>query len=168
MNAAPLLLACVVMASCAPTLITGVGGRIVNVKSGQEGQITFLGGFRDRAGRSSDPDNVTVSLGDTVYSGRYTVLGSSAPLGNLGLSLSFGGGFTNGYQDSLFGNSGFSGNYRPFADEQSFTRPGNLIAKATTPGGAASTLTCTFQTDRSLHGIGSCQDSGGNSYSLQF
>ena len=165
-------LSCLVLASCAPTLIVGVDGRIVNIRTGQEGRITFLGGFRDRASLATDPDNVTVALGDAVYSGRYTVLGRNGSLGNLGVSLNFGSGFTSGYEDSIFGNSGFYGNYggsyRPFADDQNYTRPGNLIAKATTPGGVTSTLTCTFQTDRSLHGIGNCEDSAGGSYSLQF
>ncbi|WP_407571198.1 hypothetical protein [Deinococcus altitudinis] len=174
MKPTPLLLSCLVLASCAPTLIVGVGGRIVNVRSGQEGVITFLGGFRNRASLATDPDNVTVAIGNAVYSGRYTVLGRDGSLGNLGVSLNFGAGFTSGYDDSIFGNPGFytsgsyGGSYRPFADDQNFTRPGNLIARATTPGGAASTLTCTFQTDRSLHGIGTCQDSAGGSYSLQF
>lgn len=178
MNRASLLLSCLapiscaVLASCAPTLIVGVGGRIVNVRTGQEGQITFLGGFRDRASLPTDPDNVTVALGNLTYSGRYTVPGRNGSLGNLGVSLNFGTGFTSGYEDSIFGNSGYYGNYggsyRPFASDQALTWPGNLIAKATTSGGVTSTLTCTFQTDRSLHGIGYCQDSAGGSYSLQF
>ncbi|WP_407539619.1 hypothetical protein Q0M94_15785 [Deinococcus radiomollis] len=173
MNRASFLLSCLVpiscavLASCAPTLIVGVGGRIVNVRTGQEGQITFLGGFRDRASLPTDPDNVTVALGNLTYSGRYTVLGRNGALGELGLSLNVGTGFS-GTADSIFGNSGFYGSYRPFASDQALTRPGNLIARATTPDGSTATLTCTFQTDRSLHGIGSCQDSAGGSYSLQF
>ena len=161
-------ISCVVLAACAPTLTAGVGGRIVNVRTGQEGQITFLGGFRDRALRATDPDNVTVTLGNTVYSGRYTVLGRNGALGDLGVSLNFGTGFSSRAGDTIFGNSGFSGTYRPLTSDQALTRPGNLIARATTLDGATATLTCTFQTDRSLHGIGTCQDSAGGSYSLQF
>ena len=164
----PAPLSCLMLAACAPTLIVGVGGRVVNVRTGQEGQITFLGGFRDRASLSTDPDNVTVAIGDAVYSGRYTVLGHNGSLGNPGVSLNFGTRFGNGYEDSIFGKSGFYGSYRSFADDQNFTRPGNLIARATLPGGATSTLTCTFQTDCSLHGIGTCQESAGGGYSLQF
>ncbi|WP_424949654.1 hypothetical protein [Deinococcus sp.] len=167
MNLALPMIACMALASCAPALIAGVDGRIVNVKTGQEGKLTFLGGFRDRASLPTDPDNVTLSLGDSVYSGRYTVLGRSGALGDAGFSLNFGSGFTGGSSDSIFGNTGFYGSYWPFAPQPEFTRPGNLIAKSMT-GAVTSTLTCTFQTDRSLHGIGNCQDSAGNTYSLQF
>jgi len=167
------LLSCLVLSACAPALLTGAGtdGRIVNVKSGQEGVIRFLGGFRDRAIRSGEPDNVTVSLGGLLYSGKYTVLGRSAP--RLGFGLSFGyGGFPNLGGDSLFGPSpyydaGFYGAFPSYDDLQA-TRPGNLIARATGADGSVSTLTCAFQADRSQHGVGTCQDSAGASYTLQF
>lgn len=171
MRIAPLLLVSVLVAACAPATLQGVGGRIVNVKTGQEGQVSFLGGFQDRPALPSDPDNVKITLGSTVYSGRYTVLGSAAP--RLGLSLGFGGSYSSGTVSPAFGGTAAFGslNHRPEGDSQ--TRPGNLIARTAAQNGAAQngavqTLTCMFQTDSSLHGIGSCQDSAGGSYSLQF
>lgn len=166
------LLSCLVLSACAPALLSGTGtdGRIVNVKSGQEGVVTFLGGFRDRAVRSGDPDNVTASVGGLLYSGKYTVLGYGGP--RLGLGLGFGyGNFPNLGGDSLFGpnpyyDAGFYGSFRPYDDQP--TRPGNLIARAASADGSVSTLTCAFQADRSQHGVGTCQDSAGASYTLQF
>lgn len=166
------LLSCLVLSACAPALLsTGTDGRIVNVRSGQEGVINFLGGFRDRAIRSGEPDNVTVSLGGLLYSGKYTVLGRSGP--RLGVGLGFGyGGFPNLGGDSLFGPSpyydaGFYGAFQPYNDGQP-TRPGNLIARAAGADGSVTTLTCDFQADRSQHGVGTCQDSAGATYTLQF
>ena len=162
------LLASLVLASCAPAAFQGVDGRVVNVRTGQEGRVTFLGGFQDRAVSPGGPANVTVTVGDTVYSGRYTVLGGGGPRLGFGFGLRFGGAH-NGYSDSLFSNSGLYGTYGPFSSEGQVTRPGNLIATAAGTGGTPGrTLTCTFQTDWTLHGIGTCQDSAGNNYSLQF
>ncbi len=167
------LLAAVLLASCAPTTMNGLSGqgpsgRIVNGKTGQEGRVSFVGGFQDRASLPSDPDNVTVTVGGTVYSGRYTVLGGAAPLGvsvGIGGSLSSGSGNA-GSVGGLFGGVGFGAPHRA---QGSVTRPGNLIARTTPSAGAAlQTLTCTFEVDNRQHGIGSCQDSAGASYSLQF
>ena len=162
-------LACasLLLASCAPATLQDAGGRIVNLRSGQEGRLTFLGGFRDRAALPGDPDNLRITLGETVYNGRYTVLGSRRP--DLGLSLGFGTAFN----DSLFSDGGgfFGGGIRGSYGHPPLnqTRPGNLIARtAATAGGAVKTLACTFEIDSALHGIGSCQDSAGGSYSLQF
>ncbi len=160
-------LACasLLLASCAPATLPDAGGRIVNLRTGQEGRLTFLGGFRDRASLPGDPDNLRIMLGETVYSGRYTVLGSRRP--DLGLSLGFGTGFNSSFfQDGFFG-AGVRGSYGHAPINQ--TRPGNLIARtAATAGAAVQTLACTFEIDSALHGIGSCQDSVGGSYSLQF
>ena len=53
-------LACasLLLASCAPAMLQDAGGRIVNLRSGQEGRLTFVGGFRDRALSPGDPDNL--------------------------------------------------------------------------------------------------------------
>lgn len=162
------LLAAVLLASCAPTTMQGQSGRIVNGKTGQEGRVSFVGGFQDRASLPSDPDNVTVTVGGTVYSGRYTVLGGAAPLGvsvGIGGSLSSSSGNA-GSAGGLFGGVGFG---TPHRGQGSATRPGNLIAKTTPVAGAAvQTLTCTFEVDSRQHGIGTCQDSTGGGYSLQF
>ncbi|GGJ72206.1 hypothetical protein [Deinococcus aquiradiocola] len=156
------LLAVLLLASCAPTLSGSAAGRIVNVRTGDEGRLTFIGGFRDRATLPGDPDNVTVTVGGRTYSGTYTVLGNGRP--NLGVSVGFGTGFGWGGADTVFGRASFGDRPAP-----TFTRPGNLVAR-TTPatGDTAQTLTCTFQADANDHGIGSCQDSLGASYTLQF
>ncbi|MFC4454663.1 hypothetical protein [Deinococcus sonorensis] len=154
-----LLLAAVLFASCAPTL-QDTAGRVVNVRSGQEGTIRFPAGLPTRALLPGDPDNVVVTLGQDRYSGKATVLGEAPPLG---LSVSFAGGYqSGGGPDGFFSGVGVQapGGPRP----GSATRPGNLIAK--TPQGK--TLSCTFQVDRSGHGIGDCQDSAGGTYTLQF
>jgi hypothetical protein len=171
------LLAGLFLASCAPATLQGSYGRLVNTKTGQEGRLQFLGGFQDRAILPSDPDNVWLTVGGTVYSGRYTVLGSGSPLG---LSLGIGGSYSSGSTggggagsngdssgNGLFG-SGFSGSVGSDRRSEHATRPGNLIAKTTALNGVIKTLTCTFETDNSKHGIGTCQDSAGGSYSLQF
>lgn len=158
-------LACLLLASCAPAMLQDAGGRIVNLRTGQEGRLTFPGGFRDRAPLPGDPDNVTVTLGETVYSGRYTVLGSRRP--DLGLSLGFGTAFDDSFFQGGFFGGGIHGSYRQPPPNQ--TRPGNLIARtAATASAAVKTLACTFEIDSALHGIGTCQDSVGGSYSLQF
>ena len=170
MNPTLSLLACAsLLASCAPATLQDAGGRIVNLKSGQEGRLTFVGGFRDRASLPGDPDNLKVTLGEAVYSGRYTVLGSRRP--DLGLSLGFGTAFNDSFFNTgggfFGGGGGIRGSYGPPPLNQ--TRPGNLIARtAATAGGAVQTLACTFEIDSALHGIGTCQDSAGGSYSLQF
>jgi hypothetical protein len=166
MKFAPLLLVSALIAACAPATLQGVGGRIVNVKTGQEGQVSFLGGFQERPALPSDPDNVKITLGSTVYSGRYTVLGSAAP--KLGVSLGFGGGYSSGAVSPAFGGTAAFGSLGQRPEGGNQTRPGNLIARTPAQNGAVQTLTCTFQTDSSLHGIGNCQDSAGGSYSLQF
>ena len=171
MSRLPLLAAAaLLLAACAPAL-NGSSGRIVNLKTGEEGRIAFTGGFVQRAGLPSDPDNVVVSLGQTVYSGRYTVLGSPAFGGaSLGFSLGYGDGpgWGSGWGSGAFGSFGGQ-----FPAVRNAVRPGNLIARAAGQGGsgqgsAVQTLSCTFQTDEGGHGIGSCQDSAGGSYSLQF
>ena len=164
-----LSLAALLLASCAPTTLGGTAGRIVDVRSGQEGTVRFLGGVPGRALLPGDPDNVTVNIGGVAYSGRATVIGeASGPhLGSagLGLSLGFGSSFGPGGGSS----GGFAGVVGSPARGASTVRQGNLVAKATArPDGSAPVLSCTFQVDASDHGIGSCQDSGGASYSLQF
>ncbi|GGR29744.1 hypothetical protein [Deinococcus ruber] len=159
----PIAAAAFLLAACAPTL-QGAGGRIVNVKTGEEGTVAFIGTFQDRAMLPTDPDNVRLTIGERVFSGRYTVLGSG------GANL----GFTLGYGDPAFWPSGWQGGpYGSLSGQlpsaANITRPGNLIAKtAPAQGQAVQTLTCTFQIDDQRHGIGNCQDSGGDSYSLQF
>ena len=164
-------LACasLLLASCTPAMLQDAGGRIVNLRSGQEGRLMFLGGFRDRALSPGDPDNLKVTLGETVYTGRYTVLGSRRP--DLGLSVGFGTAFNDSFFNTGDGGGFFGGGIRGSYGHPPLnqTRPGNLIARtAATAGGAIKTLACTFEIDSALHGIGSCQDSAGGSYSLQF
>lgn len=170
MNPTPPLLVCAsLLASCAPAMLQDAGGRIVNLRSGQEGRLTFVGGFRDRASLPGDPDNLKVTLGETVYNGRYTVLGSRRPGLSLGFGTAFNDSFFNTGDGSGFfgGGGGIRGSYGHTPLNQ--TRPGNLIARtAATAGGAVQTLACTFEIDSALHGIGTCQDSVGGSYSLQF
>ncbi|WP_425148387.1 hypothetical protein [Deinococcus sp.] len=156
--------AALLLAACAPTL-QGVGGRIVNVKTGQEGQLNFIGGFQERPTLPTDPDNVTVTLGDTVYSGRYTVLGR--PLG-AGLTLSYGDSYPSAQGPFWYGGS-FGTAGASLSAPRDATRPANLIAKTSAAKGVpAQTLTCSFQVDDQNHGIGTCQDSAEASYSLQF
>ena len=167
MNPTLPLLTCasLLLASCAPAVLQDAGGRIVSLRSGQEGRLTFVGGFRDRASLPGDPDNLKVTLGETVYNGRYTVLGGSRP--DFGLSLGFGTALGDSFLGGGFFGGGLRGSYGHPPLNQ--TRPGNLIARtAATASGAVQTLACTFEIDSALHGIGTCQDSAGGSYSLQF
>ncbi|MGI8747160.1 MAG: hypothetical protein ACR2J4_02235 [Deinococcus sp.] len=165
-----LSLAALLLASCAPTTLGGTAGRIVDVRSGQEGSVRFLGGVPGRPPPPGDPDKVAVNIGGVAYSGRATVIGEASgphPGGaGLGLSLGFGSSFGPGGGSS----GGFAGvvGSSP-AHGVSTVRQGNLIAKATArPDGSVPVLSCTFQVDAADHGIGSCQDSAGASYTLQF
>ena len=96
--------------------------------TGQEGRLNFLGGFQDRPALPSDPDNVKVTVGGTVYSGRYTVLGSGGP--RLGLSVGFGGSVGSDGSSNFGSNfSGAFGALHHAPPAASVTRPGNLIAR---------------------------------------
>ena len=150
------------LASCAPTL-TNTAGRIVNAVSGQEGRVVFLGGFQTRPAAPGMPDNVTVQLGQDVYSGQYSVIGNEAP-SRLRFGLS--GGFSSG--DGFF-RPGYDAGLGASAPARNVAQPGNLIVQTLKQGTAAvKTLTCTFQADASGHGVGECRGSDGATYALQF
>lgn len=123
--------------------------------------MVFLGGFQTRAAAPGTPDNVTVQLGQELYSVQYSVIGSDAPV-NLRFGLS--GGFSSGGDFFRHGSgAGFS------APARNVARPGNLIVKTLKLNAAAvKTLTCTFQANASGHGVGDCQGRGGAAYALQF
>ncbi|AZI43394.1 hypothetical protein EHF33_12100 [Deinococcus psychrotolerans] len=151
------------LASCAPT-ITDTAGRLVNAVSGQEGRVLFLGGFQPRPVVVGTPDNVTVQLGQDLYSGKYSVIGNQNALGvsfGFGVGSSFGG-------DSGDRRSGYGG-LRTSAEARNPTGPGNLILKTQRLNTAAvKTITCDFQADASGHGVGNCKGSDGSTYALQF
>lgn len=152
-----------VLASCAPT-ITDTAGRLVNTVSGQEGRVLFLGGFQARPVVAGMPDNVTVQLGQDLYSGNYSVIGSESPLG---LSFGFGVGSSSG--DGSPNRGGSYGGLRTSAQVRNPTGPGNLIVKTQRLDTAAiKTITCDFQSDASGHGVGNCMGSDGSTYALQF
>lgn len=148
------------LVACAPT-ITDTAGRMVNKVSGQEGRVVFLGGFQARPAAPGTPDNVTVQLGQDLYSGQYSVIGNEAPVG---LSFGFSSGFSS---DDGFFHGGYGADLRTPA-ARNLARPGNLIVKTLKSGSAAKTLTCTFQADASGHGVGDCRGSNGAMYALQF
>lgn len=163
----PLLLAGL-LAACAPALSGQPTGRLVNSRTGDEGRVTFTAPLTSRAALPSDPDNVRIVLNGLTYSGRAVVLGDTFPLGfSVGVSA---GGSTGGVGNggAVLGSSlGVGYGNRP--EGGALTRPGNLIVRSTPGvGSRVRTLTCTFQVDRAMHGIGTCQDEAGVAYGLQF
>jgi hypothetical protein len=163
----PLLLAGL-LAACAPALPGTPSGRLVNSRTGDEGRVTFTAPLTSRAALPSDPDNVRIVLDGLSYSGRAVVLGDPFPLG-LSVGVSAGGsiGAAGGAGTILGSSLGLGYDTRP--EGGALTRPGNLIVRsAPGVGGRVRTLTCTFQVDRAMHGIGTCQDEAGVTYGLQF
>ncbi|WP_293913905.1 hypothetical protein [Deinococcus sp.] len=162
---AALLLPVALLASCAPTQ-QGTAGRIVGTVSGQVGRVVFLNGFQPRAATPNQPDNVTVQLGQDLYSGTYSVIGGESPIG-LSASFGVGGGFGGGNYGP--GHSGYNGGLSAAAAPRNTARPGNLIVQTLRlDKSAIKTLTCTFQADSSGHGVGDCVGSDSAKYALQF
>ena len=152
------------LASCAPRL-SDTSGRIVNKTTGQEGRVRFIGGFQSRAVTPGSPDNVTIQLGQDLYSGTYSVIGGPNPLG---VSATFGFGAGTGYIGD--GYTDRYGSVRTTIDpRRDSSRPGNLIVKTRSLNSASiKTLTCSFEADASGHGVGDCSGPGGAQYALQF
>jgi hypothetical protein len=162
---AALLLPLALLASCAPTQ-RDTAGRIVNTVSGQAGRVVFLNGFQARAVTPGQSDNVTVQLGQELYSGTYSVIGGEFPLG---LSASFGVGGGSGGGGYGPGRSGYNTGLSAAAAPRNTARPGNLIVQTLRlDKKAIKTLTCTFQADSNGHGVGDCTGSDGAKYALQF
>ena len=159
---AVLLLPVALLASCAPTQRDSAG-RIVGTVSGQVGRVVFTGGFQPRAATPGQSDNVTVQLGQDLYSGTYSVIGGESPIG-LSASFGVGGGYGPGP-----GHSGYTTGLSAAAAPRNVARPGNLIVQTLRlDKSAIKTLTCTFQADSNGHGVGECAGSDGAKYALQF
>ncbi len=156
------------LASCAPSATGPVAGRIVNGKTGEEGQVAFTRGtLRPRLNAAQAPDSVTIAIGGQTYSGRTVVVdgGSvrTAPgnwAGNWDMSFGFGG--SRNVNDNFFGWGSRVGR----SQEATLARTGNLIARTTTA--PTRTLTCTLTVDVYEHGVGDCTDGEGTRYALQF
>ena len=157
MKHALLAAAALLLGACAPALTTPQG-RLVHTTTGQEGVITFEGTLAPDWTLPTSKPNVTIRLGNDVYTGRYTVLDNSATPGPLRLGVTVGATFGN-TNSTAYGGSIEAGTARTAA-----LRSGNLIAKTA----AGRVITCTFQVDVNRHGIGECQDASGGRYALQF
>lgn len=149
----------VALASCAPTQNSPQLGRIVNVETGEEGQISFTSGsLRPRIGDPFAADNVVIRIGKQSYSGRSVVINSAAQsANNWGFSVGIGAGKSNANSFWNFDTD----NRRPAG----MARTGNLVAR--TASAIPKTMTCTLVVDEREHGIGECTDSSAK-YILQF
>lgn len=151
-HAAPLAALALVLAACAPAYSIDRVGRIVNVTTGEEGQI--------RLGGSLGMDNsgmALITFGPVVYSGSYNVLAAgSASSVTLGASFGFGtGAFGFGYGDPF---------PRQVIVRDRSPRQGSAIVK----NGAGAVISCTFSVDDQSHGNGTCEDGKGQKYAFQF
>ena len=155
--------AAALLASCAPSVTGPVVGRIVNSKTGAEGQVSFTRGtLKPRLGDPFSPDNAVIAIGGQTYTGRTVLIdgGAVRTPSNWDMSFGFGGG--RAVNDGFFG----WGTRLNTPQRTDLARTGNLIAK--TAGANPSVLTCTLTVDVYEHGVGDCTDSSGTKYAMQF
>lgn len=143
----------VLLAACAPFQATERAGRIVNVRTGQEGRISF------GAGALLPRGAVNIQIGSAAYAGDYTLL---QPALQTAPRFSAGFGFSNFGGDRRFPwYLGFDSAAPRYSETG--PRQGSIIARS---GNAV--LSCTFQADASDRGSGQCQDGAGVTYAFQF
>ncbi|WP_291425405.1 hypothetical protein [Deinococcus sp.] len=155
-----LLGASALLASCAPSVTGPVQGRIVNSKTGQEGVAAFVRGtLQPRLNGAYAADNVTLQIGEQVYTGRTVLIGS----GVVETPVTWGVGL--GFGSWRHPGLGWGGRYDTF-NRATPIYSGNLIAR--TAGPAPKTLTCQLTVDAFERGVGNCVGSDGTTYALQF
>lgn len=152
-----LFAAAALLSACAPAVTGPVLGRIVNNATGAEGQVSIVRGSLERAGGVNASDNVMITLGRQVFTGRTVLVDTGVATS----ARSVGG----------YWNSGFWGPFgwdnRPLSvHSEVVSRSGNLIAR--TAGPRPVTLTCTLLVSTDEHGTGDCQSSDKLRYTMQF
>ena len=134
--------------SCAPSMnLQYRTGRIVNVTSGQEGRL-LLGGWNNVVGRNT----ATAEFPGNRYSGEYNILSSPNRRGG-----------TTIFQLNII-NGQVTTTTREIPNTDPPLYSGNIVMR----NEAGQAISCEVQVDAQSRGIGTCSDSQGNRYTLQF